>query len=196
MTIAPGTAASHRTIALLRGINVGGKNKLPMAELRAVCEELGFRDVKTYIASGNLFFTSDMSPAEDGIRLKTAIAERWGYDVPVVTRLREDVLAVRDGNPFGVPAEDRWLHVLFLNRDPQLGPQGLMDPAGVAAVRGLDPEREPGDRFAVVGRHIYALYANGSGRSRLTGSWLERQLKVTATARNWRTVQKLIALSE
>lgn len=185
------------TIALLRGINVAGARPLPMAELRALCtDELGLRDVRTYIASGNLFFTSDRDAAEDAARLKTAIDARWGYDVPVVTRTLSELRAIRAANPFPEAPDDKWLHVVFLDRDPRTGRQRESDADAAARVDGLDPDRAPGDRYAVVGREVYCWYANGSGRSKLTLDWMERQMKVTGTGRNWRTLNKLIDIAE
>ncbi len=176
------------TIALLRGINVGGARKLPMADLRAFCGDLGFLDVRTFIASGNLLWsgTQPGSPAaRDAVAaLHEGIRDRWGYEVPVVTRQAAELVAVRDGNPFPDAPQEKWLHVAFLDRAPEQ-----------AAVDALDPNRGPGDRFAVRGRHIYLCYGNGSGNSKLTGDWFERQLGVTATARNWRTLKALIELS-
>jgi len=168
-----------------------------MAELRALCaDELGFSDVRTYIASGNLFFTSTRPAHEDAARLKAAIAARWGYDVPVVTRTLEELRAVRDANPFSDVPNDKWFHVTFLDRDPRVGVRGEADEAAAARVDELDPNRAPGDVFRVIGREVYLRYADGSGRSKLTLAWLERQLKVTGTARNWRTLNKLIAIAE
>ncbi len=164
-----------RHIALLRGINVGGHNKLPMAELRALCEELGFRDVKTYIQSGNVAFDGEGDVAS---ALRAGIAERFGLTVPVVVRTREQVVAARQANPFEV--HDKLLHLAFLDR--------------AVDGRGLDPDRSPGDVFAVSGDVIYVRYGTSSHKSKLTLKWFEKQLGCVGTGRNWRTVGKLLDL--
>ena len=168
-------SASGRHVALLRGINVGGHRKVPMAELRALCAELGFRDVKTYIQSGNVAFEGEGDVAAS---LKAGIAERFGFDVPVVVRTREQVQAAIDGNPFEI--DPKLLHVFFLDR--------AVDGAG------LDPDHSPGDAFEVAGDVIYVRYGSSSHKSKLSVAFFERRLGCKATARNWRTVHKLLAL--
>ncbi len=164
-----------RTIALLRGINVGGHNKLPMAELRALCAELGFGDAKTYIQSGNVAFDAEGEVAE---RLRAGIEARFGLRVPVVVRTREQVAAAMAANP--LPVDDKMLHLIFLDR--------------VVDGSALDPNRSPGDVFEVHGDVIYVRYGVASHMSKLTIGWFEKQLGCTATARNWRTVGKLLTL--
>lgn len=171
-----------RYVALLRGVNVGGKNVLPMKDLAALCVAEGCSDVRTFIQSGNVVFSADPTAAESlPARLADAIERGFGFRSPVVLRTAEDLAAVPANNPF--PDTDH-VHVVFLADRP--------DPAAVSA---LDPDRSPGDQFAVVGRDVYAWLPNGVGRSKLTNTWLDKQLSTVSTIRNWRTVLSLIDLA-
>lgn len=169
-------------VALLRGINVGGARKLPMADLRALCEGLGWREVRTFIQSGNVLFRAEGDDPALAAALEGAIARRFGYpDVPVVLRDREGLAAALASVPFDRAATDpKLLHVVFLDREP--------DPAAVAA---LDPDRSPGDAYVVFGRDVHVRYGAGAGRSKLTLDWLEARLGARGTARNLRTVEAL-----
>jgi uncharacterized protein (DUF1697 family) len=170
--------------ALLRGINVGGKNKVPMAELRTLFETLGHANVVTYIQSGNVVFTSAAKPAKIAADITGAIAGEFGLTVPVIVRSRTELRRVLTSNPYldtGVGPSK--LHVTFLADRPTK-----------AAIATLDPDRSPPDEFAVVGREIFMLLANGMGRTKLTIDWFERGLGTRGTARNWNTVNKLVDL--
>jgi uncharacterized protein (DUF1697 family) len=173
-------------IALLRGINVGGRNKLPMKELAAIFTDLGGRDVRTYIQSGNVVFGVDEALAADlPPRVSDAIAARHGLEVPVVLRTAGELSGVLRDNPFLAEATDpRHLGVMFLADEPD-----------EAARNGLDPDRSPGDSFQVRGREIYLHLPNGVARSKLTNAWFDRQLGTICTGRNWRTVSKLVAMA-
>jgi len=172
-------------IALLRGINVGGKNTLPMKELVNLFETLGFKDVQTYIQSGNVIFGATAAAARKAPELVIAgIRNRWGYDVPVVTRTAKELVSAVKRNPFVKNADPAHLHIAFLAAKPTA--------AGIAA---LDPDRSPPDRFAVLGREIHLHAPNGVARSKLTNRYFDSKLSTVSTARNWRTVHKLIELS-
>ena len=175
-------------VALLRGINVGGNRKVPMARLREVVSEAGFGDVRTYIQSGNIVVTSpSRSVAAITGRLEEAIAGAFGFSVPVVVRSAAQLDAVLAGNPFLVPrprAGAEHLHVMFLS--------GVPDPPRVAA---LDPERSPHDEFELRGQELYLHCPRGVADSKLTNDYLVRTLGVQATGRNWRTVTALHELA-
>ena len=172
-------------VALLRGINVGGKNKLPMKDLATLFEEAGCEDVRTYIQSGNVIFRAGAAPADAIPSLISAsIEERFGYRVPVVTRTAEDLRAIVKANPFA-GAEANKLLVLF-----------LAEPPAPEHVEALDPNRSPGDEFAVVGREVFLHCPNGFARSKLTNSYFDSALSTTSTGRNWRTVGKLLELAD
>ena len=169
-------------VALLRGINVGGKAKLPMKELVAIFAAVGARNVRTYIQSGNVVFDSDApEPVVESVTRE--IASVYGYPGRIVLRSAEELRAAYQGNPFaGAPAET--LHVYF-----------LADVPTEAALRALDPERSPGDRFAVLGREVYLQLPQGMARTKLTNAYFDGRLKTVSTARNWNTVGKLVELA-
>jgi uncharacterized protein (DUF1697 family) len=175
-----------RYVALLRGINVGGAMKLSMPDLRALLESLGYSDVSTYIQSGNAIFTS---PHDDsaliGREIEEGIAGELGLSVRVLIRTPAELAAIIEANPFpAARAVPTSLHVSFLSSQP--------DDQRLAAI---DPTRFAPDQFRLGDRVIYLHYPQGSGRSKLTNDLLERRLGVTATARNWNTVTKLLVLA-
>ena len=172
-------------VALLRGINVGGKNKLRMADLAAMFREAGCDDVRTYIQSGNVVFRADAALAGDIPALISAsIMDQFGYQVPVIIRTALEVQEIVQANPFAeTGAEANKLHVMFL--------ADLPDRAHVEA---LDPNRSPGDEFAVLGREVFLHYPNGVARSKLTNAYFDSSLSTTSTSRNWRTVGKLLEM--
>ena len=169
-------------VALLRGINVGGKAKLPMRELIAIFEAAGAQKVQTYIQSGNVVFESDTP--EPLIEIVTRqVAAAYGYPGRIVLRSAAELLAAYNSNPFaGAPAN--MLHVYFLANTP--------DPSAVST---LDPQRSPGDTFLVRGRDIYLHLPQGMARTRLTNAYFDGKLQTVSTARNWNTVGKLVALA-
>ena len=135
----------QRYVALLRGINVGGKNKLPMADLRDIFTAAGCGAVKTYIQSGNVVFEAAEDLAERVPSIVTqAIAERFGYETAVVVRSGEELRQVADSNTFDTSGDPRFLQVAFLEDTP-----------GDEAVSRLDPQRSPPDAFEAKGRHVY-----------------------------------------
>lgn len=167
-------------VALLRGVNVGGKNKVPMAELRAMFEALGHGEVRTFIQSGNVVFTARRAVTPTS--LESAIAKELGLTTTVVLRTPVELAKVVKVNPFR-SADPSTLHVGFMVKEP---------PA--AAVAKLDGEPFEPDEFAVRGREIYFHLPNGMGRTKLPG-YLDRRLKIPTTVRNWKTVNKLIELA-
>ena len=171
-------------VALLRAVNVGGRNRLPMANLRAALSARGFEQVTTVLQSGNVFLHSAEPEHTVAAIVTETIAESFGLQIAVVVRTSAELGAIAGRNPFLTSDPDldpTNLHVAFLAEKPM---------AGRAAK--LDPNRSPPDSFTLDGRELYLSYPNGSGRTRLTLDYLERCLGVQATARNWRTVQRLI----
>jgi len=172
-------------IALLRGINVGGRNKLPMKELAALFTASGCADVRTYIQSGNVLFRAERA-GRIAERIAADIAQRFGYRVPVVVRAAAELRRVVDGNPFlAEDIEAGRLHVAFLAQAP-----------AAAAVAALDPRRSPPDRFQVVGREVYLDLPNGVARSKLTNAYFDSKLGTVSTLRNWKTVCTLLDLAD
>jgi uncharacterized protein (DUF1697 family) len=178
-------------VALLRGINVGGKNKLPMKDLAKLFAEVGCEDVRTYIQSGNVVFHADATTAEKvPAAVAKAIQEEFSLRVPVVTRSAAELRAVREHNPYvakdGTDKSDPpALHVMFLADEPSSERAGK-----------LDPKRSPGDEFTLRGREIYLKCPNGLARTKLTNDYFDRALGTVSTVRNWNTVLKLLAMAE
>ncbi len=172
-------------VALLRGINVGGKHILPMKQLVEMFTDAKCVNVRSYIQSGNVVFAAPPKVAK-GLPdlLGRKIEDRFGFSAPIVLRNREEMQKVLRNNPFlkaGMPEITR--HVYFLADQPS-----------AAAIKSLDPDRSPGDRFKVVGREIYLHLPNGMGRSKLSSAYFDSKLLTVATARNWATVLKLLEM--
>jgi uncharacterized protein (DUF1697 family) len=170
-------------VALLRGVNVGGKNKVPMAALVPLFASAGCGNVRTFIQSGNVIF--DAKPAViarlPGV-LERSFAKTFGFSTPMIMRSARELAAIVAANPF--KGHEDSLHVTFLADRPDR-----------AAIATLDPARSPGDRFTVIGREIFLHCPNGLGRTKLSNDYFDRKLATTGTVRNWRTVTKLLELS-
>lgn len=174
-------------VALLRGVNVGGKNLLPMAELARMFDAAGCADVRTYIQSGNVRFSASQAKAAKLPGLISArIAEQFGYRTPVILRSADELgETIRNNSFLHAGAPENHLHVLFLADQPD-----------AAAVASLDPDRSPPDAFVVRGREIYLQCPNGAGNTKLTNAWFDSRLATISTGRNWRTVLKLFELAK
>jgi uncharacterized protein (DUF1697 family) len=172
-------------VALLRGVNVGGNNKLAMKDLTSVFVEAGCNDVRTYIQSGNVIFQAEPNAAAGIPDLVTArIASRFGIRTPVVLRTSKQIDGVVANNPFLLEgAEDARLYVMFLADHPS--PE---------RVESLDPDRSPPDRFVVHGQDVYLRIPNGAASTKLTNGYFDSKLNTTSTMRNWRTVTTLLEL--
>lgn len=173
-------------VALLRGINVGGKNKLPMKDLVAMFGAAGCEDVEAYIQSGNVVFRARPPvAAKVPAAIAGAILARSGYRIPVVMRTAGELEDVASSNPFLATGQSPdTLHVAFLADKPNAG-----------SVLALDARRSPPDEFVVRGREIFLRLPNGVARSKLTNAYFDSALGTTSTMRNWRTVLKLRELS-
>lgn len=172
-----------RQIALLRGINVGGARRLPMADLRASMAALGYADAETLLQSGNVVFSSDEDPGLAATRIQKRLLADTGMDIPVVVRTAAEMAVVVDRNPLRRQATNpRSYHVAFLSEAP-----------ASALVAQLDAAAFRPDLFVVDGREVFIWWPAGAHRARLTTGLLERRLGVTATARNWNTVERLLA---
>ncbi|MGH3135797.1 MAG: DUF1697 domain-containing protein [Gaiellaceae bacterium] len=178
--------ASTTFVALLRGINVGGKRKIPMAELRSLFSSLGFEDIVTYIQSGNVVFRSTEDDADEiSARVEREIVRAFEMDPAVLLRTPAELEEIAERNPYRARTDLSKLHVVFLDRIP-----------AASAAADLDPGRSPGDEFTLQGREIYLHLPHGSGRSKLTIDYFERRLRARATARNWKTLLELVELSQ
>jgi uncharacterized protein (DUF1697 family) len=172
--------ATH--LALLRGINVGGKNILPMKELAKMFADEGCTDVRTYIQSGNVIFNAPLRLAgRIPVRIAARIEKRFGYRTHLILRTVEQLRIVAARNPFlKVGVDKKWLHVMFLAELPDPG-----------SARGLDSKAFLPDAFMVCGREVYLHLPNGGARTKLNNHFFDSKLATTSTVRNWRTVTTL-----
>jgi uncharacterized protein (DUF1697 family) len=181
-----------RYVALLRGINVGGRNKVAMAELRQVAESLGHTEVATYIQSGNLLFTSTGDSAIGlADALEQEIARSLAVRPAVVVLSRADLAQAIADNPFPGESNPKALHAVF-HRDP------ITDEriAAVAAAEERAQAKGCRDEAAVVGRTLFMRTPDGLGRSELAAQLARSVTKTEGTARNWATVNRLLEMLE
>lgn len=171
-------------IALLKAINVGGHSKIKMAELRSMAEELGLRDVRTHLASGNLLFGTDAPAADLEPVLETAIEERFGFRPDVFVRDEAEWTEIASARPFGDPDElvGSRLMVLVFRQSPAPG-----------AAAALSELVGPHERGAVTPHAMYVYYENGISRSKLTLAKLERAWGCSGTSRNWNSASTIAA---
>jgi uncharacterized protein (DUF1697 family) len=173
-------------IALLRGINVSGHNRIPMAELRSSCADLGWKNVQTYIQSGNMIFHADAPMDRLESELERVIESRFGLSIPVIVRAAADWPAYVEGNPF--PDESQ--------RAPNLVMLALSKAApSPGAVDRLRERAASCERVTQVGDALWIHFADGSARSKLSPALLDRLVGSAVTTRNWRTVLKLEELA-
>jgi uncharacterized protein (DUF1697 family) len=188
-------------IALLRGINLGGHNRVAMPELRKVVASLGHDDVATYIQSGNVLFTPSQAgtgqtdTAALAAGLERAIADELGVQAGVVVLSRDELAQVAAGNPYPDEPEPRCVHVVFLPAEPEPGQADWL-----AAIQRQVAGKGSRDEVALVGRAVFLHTPDGYGRSELAKllgrSGGPMSVKSAGTARNWATVCKLLALCD
>jgi uncharacterized protein (DUF1697 family) len=175
-----------RQIVLLRGINLGPTNRIAMRELTERLSAAGLDDVRTYLQSGNVVLSSEESEAELAARCRQLIAERFGLDVGVIVRNRDELALVVAANPLaGVASEPKRYQVSFL--EAELEAETLSE---------LEALVRDDERLVAIGRELYAWHPKGVARSRLWAGLASPRLGVGATARNWRTVTKLLELAD
>ena len=180
-----------RLIALLRGINVGGNKKVPMAELRELMAGLGHAEVRTYVQSGNVVFTAAEADADAAVEriaegIEAAIEQRFGFGSRITIRTRDELAAVIAADPFkGVADRDRAYHVFF-----------LAEAVSGAGLDELDAGSYLPEQWALRGRELYVWTPDGIGTSRLGKALTERRIGTRATARNWRTVKTLLEMAD
>lgn len=173
-----------RYALLLRGVNVGTNNSLPMAELRAMLTKLGCTDVKTYVQSGNAVFETGLSAVAFTKAIELALEQYMGRPIATTLRTREHMKAVIDGNPFASVATNlAHLCVTFLASTPT---KSELAPLHAHA---WQPEL-----FEVAAKEIYTWHPNGQGRSPLAAALGKLRLRGAVTTRNWNTVLKLMEL--
>lgn len=172
-------------IALLRGVNLGARNRVPMADLRAHLAGLGYGDVRTLLQSGNVVLDAGAAPDRLAAELEHELADRFGVRSPVVVRTRQQLAKIVALDPLrDVVTEDKLYQVSFLSAKPAKG--------AIEKLAGADLEPE---RFVHCGREIYAWHPGGIHSSPLARLLSDKTLGVVATARNWRTTVKLLELA-
>lgn len=175
-----------RMVALLRAVNVGGR-KLPMAELRKLCEGLGWTDVATYIQSGNVVFSADGKPDALEAALEGAIRKAFGYDAPTIVRTAAQWRRYAPANPFPDAAREtpNYLLMLVSKRPPAEG-----------AVAAIQAKAAAGEQVKRAGDAIWIHFPNGSGTSKITPTLIDKAIGSSATSRNYRTIVKLQEMLE
>jgi len=175
-----------RHVVLLRGINLPRHKRISMPDLRAALEDAGLADVKTYVQSGNVVLSSRAAPKTVAGKVERAIEDRFGLDVDVVVRSRDELADVVARDPFGKKASDpKRFQVTFLAG--KLGQDTLAKLEAAAA---------GGEQLVASGRELFTWHPNGVGRSKLAALLAGPRLGVTATARNWTTVTTLLELAD
>src|SRR5436189_2321021 len=173
-------------IAMLRGINVSGQKVIKMDHLRELCTGLGFRNVETYVQSGNIVFqTATENPAALSKRIGETILESFGFDTAVIIRRSEEMRNVIAKNPFlkEKSIDSSKLHVTFLSETAQKGSEKKLETLAT------NP-----DRFYPASHEIYLYCPGGYGRTRLSNNAIEKALSVEATTRNWKTTNALFEM--
>jgi uncharacterized protein (DUF1697 family) len=175
-----------RLIVLLRGINLGAHNRIAMPELREALESAGYDDVRTYVQSGNVVLTSRDSAKKVSGDVEQLIADRFGLEIDVVVRTRSELAKVVERNPLRRQAKNpKRYQVSFLESKP-----------APKLVRELEEVAVDREEVVGIGREIYAWHPEGVARSKLWARLAGKGLGVTATARNWTTVTKLLELAD
>jgi uncharacterized protein (DUF1697 family) len=175
-------------IAILRGINVSGHKPIKMDALRAMCEQLNFKNAKTYIQSGNIVFQYKQTNTETLEKLiSKKIKETFTFDVPVLVKDADELKLILKNNPFvNKRNEDiTKLHVTFLSHQPEKINCDKIKEGNYGA-----------DEFIISGKNIYLFCPVSYGNSKLSNTFLENKLKVTATTRNWKTINELVVMAD
>ena len=170
-------------VSLFRGINVGGHQTIRMDELKDLHESLELKDVVTYIRSGNVVFTSDDADlAQLPRQIEDGFSKKFGFHVKVMVRTSAELRESIANNPFqNQPMkESKWVVVLFLATRPES-----------TALEDLQKTYGGPEELCLIGQELYIYYTNGIGRSKLTGTLIEKKLKTSGTGRNWNTILQL-----
>ncbi|WP_423817918.1 DUF1697 domain-containing protein [Salinimicrobium sp. TIG7-5_MAKvit] len=176
----------NRKIAILRGINVGGKRKILMTDLKALCEQLGLEQIETYIQSGNLLFNSQLKNSKLEDLLEDAIQEKFEFEVPVIVRDSEELQTSIRKNPFYDKNTDiNQLHLTFLKEKPSK--ENLEKTQSF----NYDP-----DKFKIAEKEVFIFCEGKYHQTKLNNNFFEKKLKIGATTRNWKTILKLHELSK
>jgi uncharacterized protein (DUF1697 family) len=175
-----------RHVVLLRGINIGSRNRVAMPALRDALEEAGFKDVQTYLQSGNVVLESRAKPETVRKKVEELIQDRFGLEIAVVVRTRAELAAVVKRNPHAkVATNPKAYQVTFLEQK-----------LPAKTVRELEEAAAPDEQVVVSGREVYAWHPQTIARSKLWSKLAGQGLGVAATSRNWTTVEALLELAD
>lgn len=175
-----------RYIALLRGINVSGQKKIKMADLKQTLENSGLQNVKTYIQSGNIVFDSEITETDMlQEKIHNAILNDFAFEVPVLVKISSQLEMILTANPFADEVEENRLYFVLLKNPPV---QSLVDEFNEVNFVNED--------FSITNACVYLCCKNGYGNAKLNNNLVERKLKVQATTRNLKTMQKLIEMTK
>lgn len=173
-------------IAILRGINVGGKNKIPMMELRSILTDIGLRQVRTYIQSGNIVFQAVESNASElADKVTRAIHDRWKYEVSALVLDKQQLTEIIEANPFADSSDVSSQHITFLAETPD---QQLIDT--------LSEIQDPPNDIWTNHSAVYLFCPNGYSKTKFTNTYIEKKLKVAATTRNMKTSLVLLQMAQ
>ncbi len=176
-------------IVLLRGINVSGHNKIKMADLKLLLIELGFSNITTYIQSGNVILKSNQTESKNvEQRIIEAIKVKYGYGIKALVLTKSQLKSIFASNPFfkRKNIDIVKLHVTLLRNEPDLIGKNLLEKFKLTN----------GDEFELIDKNVYLYCPNGYGRTKLTNNLIEKKLNCSATTRNWKTITKLVELSD
>ena len=173
-------------VAMLRGINVSGHKIIKMERLREAFAELGFKNVRTYVQSGNVVFETEDAAAGLSAKIQKKILKDFGFDVPTLTKSGAEMAEIVKRNPLvkDKAIDPMKLHVTFLSDDPPKNALELLQPLAAG------PEQ-----IRILGRAIYLYCPNGYGNTKLTNTTIEKKLSCGATTRNWNTTKKLLEMA-
>ncbi len=170
-------------ITLLRGINVGGHKKILMTDLKLVFEKLGFKNVQTYIQSGNVIFQSNFSSQECELKIFEAILEEYGWEVPILVKTPSEIKSILDDCPFPQEKKEKSYFVL------------LQSAPSSSTISEMETISYPNEEFVITNSCVYLYSELGAAKAKLSTNFFERKLKVKATARNYNTMVKLLSLA-
>jgi uncharacterized protein (DUF1697 family) len=175
-------------VSLFRGINVGGHHKVRMDELKALHEGLGFKEVVTYIQSGNVVFTSDEGDVAQLTRqIEDGFAQKFGFQVKVMVRTAAELEKIVANNPFQIQPMKEVKRILVLLLETRLESVALEE---------FQKRYDGPEELYLIDQEIYIYYPDGMGRSKLASPLLEKMLKTAGTGRNWNTILQLQKLSQ
>lgn len=172
-------------IALLRGINVSGQKKIKMADLKVHLENLNFENVRTYIQSGNVIFESTKTDATDlAIKIKVEILKQYGFDVPTLVLTSKYLKNILNKNPLGKDKNTDQIYFTI-----------LADKPSTENIEKIKKENYFPDEFSILDKVVYLYLSNGYGRAKMNNNFFENKLKVQATTRNWKTLNKILEIT-